>query len=65
MQRRILAALGAMVQVTSIVSMLIAGTLVIQIGIHHVFVLSGLIAITAGFLSAWVYRGFTLPNLAQ
>ena len=62
MRGRILAALGAMVQVTSIVSMLIAGTLASQIGIHYVFVLSGLIAIAAGFLSAWVYRGFTLPE---
>ena len=62
MRGRILAALGAMIQVTSIVSMLIAGTLASQIGIQYVFVLSGLIAIAAGFLSAWVYRGFTLPQ---
>jgi MFS family permease len=62
MRGRILGALGAMVQVTSIVSMLIAGALATQIGIHYVFVLSGLIAVAAGFLSAWVYRGFTLPK---
>ncbi len=65
MRGRILAALGAMVQVTSIVSMLIAGTLAVKIGIHYVFVLSGLIAVAAGFLSAWVYRGFTLPKPEQ
>jgi hypothetical protein len=41
-----------MVQVASIVSMFIAGTLAVKIGIRHVFVLSGLIAITTGFLSA-------------
>jgi MFS family permease len=62
MRGRILAALGAMVQVTSIISMLAAGTLAALIGSRSVFILSGLIAIAAGFLSAWVYRGFSIPG---
>jgi len=59
---RIMAALGAIVQVTSIVSMLAAGILAAQLGTRYVFVLSGIIAVAAGLLSAWVYKGFRLPK---
>jgi MFS family permease len=62
MRGRIMAALGAMVQVTSIVSMLAAGLLAVQLGTRTVFFISGIIAVAAGVLSAWVYKGFTLPR---
>jgi MFS family permease len=58
---RVSAALGAIIQVASLVSMFAAGTLAAAIGVRNVFVVSGLLAIAAGLLAAVVFRGFTPP----
>lgn len=58
---RVSSALGATVQVASLVSMFAAGTLAALIGVRNVFLLGGLLAILAGVIAALIFRGFTLP----
>jgi MFS family permease len=58
---RVSAALGAIIQVASLVSMFAAGTLAALIGVRNVFVLGGALAIVAGFVAVIVFRGFTPP----
>jgi MFS family permease len=62
---RVSAALGAIIQVASLVSMFAAGTLAAMIGVRNVFVVSGLLAIMAGLLAAVVFRGFTPPAAVE
>lgn len=58
---RVSAALGAIIQVANLVSMFIAGTLAAMVGVRNVFVMGGVLAISAGFLAAAVFRGFKPP----
>lgn len=52
------AALNTMSQTANVTSMAVAGALADGIGVRQVFFLSGLLAIVAGFASAWVFRGY-------
>jgi MFS family permease len=58
MRGRSSAALNTMSQVANVTSMAVAGLLADGIGVRQVFFLSGLLAIAAGFASAWVFRGY-------
>jgi MFS family permease len=62
---RVSSALGATVQVASLVSMFAAGTLAALVGVRNVFLLGGLLAIVAGVVAALIFRGFTPPVPAE
>ncbi|MCA9929592.1 MAG: MFS transporter, partial [Anaerolineales bacterium] len=65
MRGRVSAALGATIQATSLISMFAAGAVAAAFGVRNVFIISGIITIAAGFVSAWIFRGTTVqPNTA-
>lgn len=59
---RVSSALGATIQVASLVSMFAAGSLAALIGVRNVFVAGGVAAILAGVVAAFIFRGFTPPT---
>ncbi len=61
---RVSAALGAIIQVSNLISMFAAGTLATLIGVRNVFLFGGMMTILAGLASALIFRGFTPPTTA-
>lgn len=61
MRGRISAALNALIQTASLVSMFAAGTAAAVLGVRNVFGLSGLITIVAGLVTILIFRGYQKP----
>lgn len=61
---RVSSALGAVIQVASLVSMFAAGSLAALIGVRNVFVVGGMAAILAGLVALVIFRGFRPPVTA-
>jgi MFS family permease len=59
---RVSSALNAIIQTSSLISMFFAGAVAALVGVRSVFVISGAIVIVAGFLSAWIFRGYSSPE---
>jgi len=62
MRGRVSSALGATIQTTSLISMFAAGAVAAAFGVRTVFMISGIITIIAGFVSAWIFRGTITPS---
>ncbi len=61
---RLSAALNAVIQSASLISMFAAGAVAAAIGVRSVFILSGIIAIIAGLVTIWIFFGYTSPSQA-
>ncbi|MCB8968182.1 MAG: MFS transporter [Ardenticatenaceae bacterium] len=60
---RISAALGAIVQAAMLISMFATGAVAAAIGVRNVFIVSGIIVVTAGIIAGWIFRSQHSPQL--
>ncbi|MCP4416669.1 MAG: MFS transporter [Chloroflexi bacterium] len=58
---RVSAALNAVIQSASLISMFAAGAVAAVVGVRSVFVISGIIAIVAGLVTVWIFYGYRAP----
>ncbi|MCP5096011.1 MAG: MFS transporter [Chloroflexi bacterium] len=58
---RLSAALNAVIQSASLISMFAAGAVAAAIGVRSVFILSGIITIIAGLVTIWIFYGYRAP----
>jgi hypothetical protein len=61
MRGRIGSALGTVIGSANVASMALAGAAATLIGTRGVFVASGAIAVLAGLLTVWLFRGIASP----
>lgn len=59
---RVSSALNAVIQTSSLVSMFFAGAVAALVGVRTVFLISAVVVVFAGLLSAWIFRGYKPPE---